>query len=498
MRIDLLYSFFSKNIVLYKIFPIFVLGVLIAFYSPVNLLPFISIPFCITGILCFIKKFRFPIYFFFFLIGILLQDYYELQHSRIIKSNSFIQANVISSPKRGDCFQSFICQTKSKLRIACFTKDTSKIVQRTDNILLKPVLIPIKNRPHQSFDYKMYMRTKYCTFSCNIDSIRFSNKNLLGSKILRYSHYVHNKIIEIFDNSNMSELSKSIIKAMLIGDKSNLNENTKEHYISAGSIHILAISGLHIGIIFLIVDYLFNLFSNKRKHFLLYIFIVNFIIWGFAFICYLPNSCLRACTIISLVSISKAQFRNTSIFNIIASSALIILIFNPTAILDVGFQLSFLAYTFIIYFYPKFNKALIFKNSFFEKIKSLFLISLIAQVGTIPISLYYFQKIAVYSIISNVLVGGLIPIIIVIGLIYLILDMNFIGILLDLCITVTYKIIYHISNIPGASMVYRLSLEQTILLYLLLITTFLMFYYRKKHIIWIVFTTCILYNLTLF
>lgn len=498
MRIDLLYSFLSKNIVLFKILPMFTVGVLIAFYSPISLLSYISIPFCLAGILCFIKKINSLFYFFFLLLGILFQDYYEYQHSQCYKTDSLVQALVISSPKNTKSGLSFICETKSKLRIACFSKDTSRMVHRTDNILLKSSFIPIENRPHQNFNYKSYMKTKYCRYYCFVDSLILAKHNFLGSKLLRLSYLVHNKVIAIFDNSSMSELSKSIIKAMLIGDKYNLKNKTKEHFIRAGSIHVLAISGLHIGIIFLIIDYIFHLFSNKNRHYLLYVFIVNFIIWGFAFVCYLPNSCLRACIIISLVSASKAQYRNTYIFNIVASSALIILIFNPTAILDLGFQLSYLAYAFIIYFFPKFNRAFTFKNKLFEKIKCLALVSFVAQVGTIPISLYYFQKIASYSIISNVLVGGLIPIIIVIGLIYLILDMNFVGILLDLCITATYKVIYHISNFPGASIIHKLSLEQTILLYLLLITSFSMFYYKRKHCIWIIFFSCILYNLTLF
>lgn len=192
----------------------------------------------------------------------------------------------------------------------------------------------------------------------------------------------------------------AIISAMTIGDKSALDQDTKEAFSISGASHILAISGLHIGILFQI----FILLLGKGKGSYVRLSSSLMAIWGYAVIIGLPTSVVRAAIMISIYVFCRMLHRDALTINSLSLAYLIILIANPQDLYDISFQMSFLAVLSIVLFYPIFcdfiPKAWK-RHSFLQSLWNLAAISLSAQIGTMPVIVYYFGRISCYSLLTN-------------------------------------------------------------------------------------------------
>ncbi|MBN2820014.1 MAG: ComEC/Rec2 family competence protein, partial [Bacteroidales bacterium] len=204
---------------------------------------------------------------------------------------------------------------------------------------------------------------------------------------------------------------RAIIQALTVGVKEELSEELKQNYINAGVVHVLAISGLHVGIIYMVLSHLLFFFDRNVYLRILRLFLIICAIWFYAVISGMSPSIVRACTMFTLLGIAKSTNRNISIFNVVAASALFMLIANPLLIFDLGFQLSYLAVTGIIYFQPLFYNWIHFNNRVLDYFYKLFTVSLAAQVSTSPLSVFYFHQFPVYFWLSNIFIIILIIII---------------------------------------------------------------------------------------
>lgn len=222
-----------------------------------------------------------------------------------------------------------------------------------------------------------------------------------------------NSIQAIIHQIYYSDQTESIIEALIIGDKSNLDSRLKSIYTKTGAIHILAISGLHVGLIFLIpFTILTRLTSNP-------VFIYSasiLVVFAFTLISGASPSVLRAFCMLTLFSIGKVLKKPTATFNILYLSALFLLIIDPRLIFQIGFQLSFMAVFGIL----SFNKLILsytnIKNKILNYLWQINVVSISAQLGTIGISLYYFNAFAISFPLSGIIVIPLAPVIITLGL----------------------------------------------------------------------------------
>jgi len=196
----------------------------------------------------------------------------------------------------------------------------------------------------------------------------------------------------------------AIAKALILGDKADLDNPTKEVYAQAGAMHVLAVSGLHVGVIYLVLLSLLGQRNGRVTKPILVAIIVIPSLWAYAFITGLSPSVLRAVTMFSFLAMAQVFNRRSATFNTLAISALILLIVNPYMIMSVGFQLSYVAVIGIIFLYP------IFENWFYptSRIGRFFwqitALSLAAQLATSPLSALYFHRFPTYFLFSNLLV----------------------------------------------------------------------------------------------
>lgn len=215
-----------------------------------------------------------------------------------------------------------------------------------------------------------------------------------------------------------SPKSRAVVLALVLGVKDELDNELIQSFSATGAMHVLAVSGLHVGIIFgIIFSVLKALGLHKRKHRWWMAIISILVLWTYALLTGLSPSVLRAVTMFSFVALGRALFRKGNIYNTLSLSALALLLFDPYLIMSVGFQLSFLAVFGIVYLHPKIYRLWQIDNWFLDKVWSITCVSIAAQLATGPLSMLYFHQFPTYFLVSNlfiipaafaILIGGLI------------------------------------------------------------------------------------------
>jgi competence protein ComEC len=194
--------------------------------------------------------------------------------------------------------------------------------------------------------------------------------------------------------------------ALILGSKEAISEDIRNAYIETGAMHILAISGVHILLIFKLFERVLNLYKsgNRRWRWTKTGILVALIVL-FTLLVGLGTSVLRAAVMASFVAIGQTMRRQVNIFNILAVSAFALLLWNPYWLMDIGFQLSYTAVAGIAFFTDKFQKLILFKNKLLNKIWNNISIGLAAQLMVTPLSLYYFHQFPTWFWLTGLVVG---------------------------------------------------------------------------------------------
>lgn len=297
--------------------------------------------------------------------------------------------------------------------MAYLKKDSlSKQLNVGEAIFFKSKLQQIENYPLSSFDYAKYMYyqgiTTYCFIAPN-EWILASN-NTFSLEI--YAQQVRAKLLAGLKAFGFSEQSYAFLSAILLGYQNNLTPEIKDSFQKTGTIHVLAVSGLHVGIIFLVISKLVQFIPILRKHKKIKYITIIILLLSYAFITGLSPSVLRASLMLIVYCVGKMFSREANPLNTLAIAGTIILIINPFYLFHIGFQLSFMSAFSLVYVYPMWQKRIscYIKNKVVAKIAQLLSISIIAQCATAPLVLYYFGTFPNYFFIANLIVVPLITI----------------------------------------------------------------------------------------
>lgn len=252
------------------------------------------------------------------------------------------------------------------------------------------------------FDYSQYLKSKrlwFTAFAKVSDSIYVSNTVHQGfAAVANIRESVRRKINELLGDYDVSGL----YSAILLGDKSLLSDKTQDDFSALGISHFLAVSGLHIGIIYLILSLVLGLQKYKRhKYLVIKISMVLLGIWFYALLSGFSVSVTRAAFMFSCFLIAKAMAREGNSFNILCFCAAVNICLNPDVVFDVGFQLSYAAVASIVVLYPKVQALLVFKYKGLNLMWDAICVSCCAQLGTLPIVIYTFGFFPVWFLISN-------------------------------------------------------------------------------------------------
>jgi competence protein ComEC len=302
-------------------------------------------------------------------------------------------------------------------------KDTLQPTLKVDGVYICRTafknLIPPLN-PHQ-FNYKNYLNKKYIyhqLFIANESLLPFETKSITVFGIADNIRQYINKKLQPY-NFKPDELA--IINALLLGQRQDISKEVYSSYTNAGAIHILAVSGLHVGIILIILSFIFKPLERLKHGKLTKTILLVGILWSFALIAGLSASVTRAVTMFSIVAIALNLKRPTNIYNTLAISMFVILLFKPLFLFDVGFQLSYLAVFAIVTIDPFLYKLWKPKNKILNLYWHTFTVTVSAQFGVIPVSLYYFHQFPGLFFISNLVIIPLLGIILGLGVLVIVL-----------------------------------------------------------------------------
>ncbi|MBS1755261.1 MAG: ComEC family competence protein [Ferruginibacter sp.] len=310
---------------------------------------------------------------------------------------------------------------KGKL-LLYFSKDsTAPALNYGDKIIFNKKLQAIKNSGNPgSFNYERYAAFQgimHNVFLKNGDWQKVtanypSSKNSFMQFIFLARQYVLD-VLEKNISSGKDQLD--IAKALLIGYTNDLDKDLVQAYSNTGVVHIIAISGMHLGLIYIMLVWLFAKipFINKNK--LLQAIIILSCLWLFSILTGASASVLRAAVMFSFISAGKLFFKNASIYNSLAVSAFVLLCYNPYYLWDVGFQLSYLAVLGIVVFQKPIYHLFYLKNNLLDKAWLLVSVSAAAQLLTTPICIYYFHQFPNLFMITNIIAVPLSSIILYMG-----------------------------------------------------------------------------------
>jgi competence protein ComEC len=274
---------------------------------------------------------------------------------------------------------------------------------------------PVINRgnPYE-FNYRFYMESRgirYYAFSSRRDIISVTSPE---ARKLKYSALIiRNKIIGMYEKRGITGKRLALAAAITLGEKEGLDPEQKQDFIKAGVMHIMAVSGLHAMILSLFV---FNLlFFLKRRFNILRVLITILFLWVFAFITGLTPSVLRATLMFSFLQAGTLLKRRVNGINSILASAFILILFRPSVIFDAGFLLSYSAVLFIIAFYNEFHNLILFKNRIPDMIWQSVAVTIVAQAGTLPLTIMLFNRFPTLFILTNAVIVPLSSVVVITG-----------------------------------------------------------------------------------
>jgi len=326
----------------------------------------------------------------------------KLSEDAIEKEKSVkIEVEVIAVQK-----DSFIQNTIGNA-ILYLEKDTNAInLQYGDQIVVKSnwKAIDGPTNPAQ-FDYKKFLANSdifHQQYLTNMHWKMFEKQKGFSVRATAFLWQKH--LLDVLKSHHFEQQELAVSSALLLGYKDMLDRDTILTYSSSGAMHVLAVSGLHVGIIYLVLSSLLFFFDKIKYGNYMKAFLLVLALWAYAFLTGLSPSVLRAATMFSFVTIGSSLKRQTNIYNTLAASAFVLILYNPYIILKVGFQLSYLAVLGIVYLQPKLYNLYRTSNWLLDKIWVITTVSIAAQLATFPLGMYYFHQFPNYFLLSNLFV----------------------------------------------------------------------------------------------
>lgn len=371
--------------------------------------------------------------------------------------------------------------------ILYFKSDSASLSLLGGDLLMIDVsLLPVSAPKNPDvFDYRAFLLRKGISLTAFLDSHSWVLlEHRKGFSPLDAAKKLQLQFSDIFAKYGLSGPEFSVITAILLGNDDTMDPNLKSGYAAAGVSHILCVSGMHVGIIFMILNFLLGPMDYSRRLRFVKSFLLILVVWFYAAITGLAPSVQRSATMFTFVSIGELLRRHINIFHSLFASMFLLILINPLLIFEIGFQMSYLAVFGIVIFQPRLSAFYKPRTKIGNYFWELVCVSIAAQLSTFPLSVYYFGQFPNYFLLSNLSVMTLSFIVIVTGVLLLALSWwpvvaGMVGWLLAKEIKLMNGIIFFIHGLPhSVTDNIWFSFPQTMLIYGIIILFF--FYYVKK------------------
>jgi competence protein ComEC len=331
------------------------------------------------------------------------------KHSPGFDQNDYYLAEVCQKPaEKAKTYQS-ILRIQSRLLIkpekviAYFSKENFDTTLITgDQIILLAIPQEIKNMGNPfEFNYREMMHNKGIYYSLYLQPGTYHKT---GKKIDRFSYLserVRDKLVALLAATKIEKEERSVVSALTLGYRTELEPETRDYFASTGAMHVLAVSGLHVGLIYLIISSLLSGINRGKIGSVIYPASMIICLWTYAFITGFSPSVQRATVMFTFIIAGNILRRPVNIYNSLSASALVLILHDPDIIFEVGFQLSYLAVFGIVLLQPPIAAILRVKNKILKWAWALFTVSVAAQLATFPLGLLYFNQFPNFFWLSN-------------------------------------------------------------------------------------------------
>ncbi|MFN0176871.1 MAG: ComEC/Rec2 family competence protein [Saprospiraceae bacterium] len=331
-------------------------------------------------------------------------------------------------------------------------------IQYGDRLGFKSTIRPTEppKNPH-AFDYKHYLHFQnihHQAFVKTDSLLRLSQGN--GWLIWQKAYESRKILLTLLQKHFPTTDEYAVASALLVGYTDELSDDMRTAYAETGSMHALAVSGTHIGMLYVGLMFLIaRLQLRGQRGRLIETVLVLTAIWAFTFLTGATASVLRASVMFSVYMLGKAFWRDASAWNILPASAFILLIYNPYLLFNVGFQLSYAAVAGMVFFYPRLYKMFPPMSRWLDEPLKVFIIGVAAQLGTVPLTLYYFNQFPAYFWLAGWVVVFVGAVFLWGGAMLVVLDSvsqtlaDWLGVALYQMLLCMNKIILFIQSIPG-------------------------------------------------
>lgn len=347
------------------------------------------------------------------------QIFYPSHFSKQTFKSKFLVASVEKPPiDKGKSFRAILSIngtidslgkqhiTNGKL-LTTFLKDSHSTKLKYGSVLLIPAsyseIEPPKN-PEQ-FNYKEFMsfQNVYHQTFLNGKDWQLLQGNV-GNKFFIKIYQLRDVLFAQISKYVSTKNELGVASALMLGYNDFITPEVTSAYAASGALHVLSVSGLHVGMVYIVLSRLFFFLNKTKRTRLLQTVLIVVLIWIYACLTGLSPSVLRSAAMFSMMAIGKQFSTRPNIFNIIGASALLLMIFNPFIMTEVGFKLSYLAVIGIVYLQPIIVKWFSFKNRIVHAVWEVTAVSIAAQVATFPLGLYYFHQFPNLFLVSNLIV----------------------------------------------------------------------------------------------
>ncbi len=274
--------------------------------------------------------------------------------------------------------------------------------------------------PNQ-FDYSRYLSRQQIYAQMYTDASDIKIGTTVRKDLNYYGARIRNSIITQLEKHHFKKEELSVVVALILGQQQDISKEVLRDYQYAGAVHILSVSGLHVGCIMLFVMALLKPIPNHKKGTLIKLAITLLFLWSFGILAGLAPSVLRSVTMYSFLAVGLFLKRSVNIYHSLLVSMFVILVVQPSFLFDVGFQLSYLALFFIVWLQPLLASLWEPNHKIVKYFWDIITVSFAAQLGTLPLSIYYFHQFPGLFFVTNLIILPLLSVILALALVVMIL-----------------------------------------------------------------------------
>lgn len=269
-----------------------------------------------------------------------------------------------------------------------------------------------------------------------------------GSVFVRYALFLRKRQVETYRKLIRNDEAFAVASTLILGYRSDLDAGTLAAYSKTGTIHALSVSGMHVGIVYLVLEWALGWMNRKIILKWVKVCCILTLIWFYTILTGYSASVLRSAIMLTFFILAKSVHKQAGSYHVLACSAFCLLVYDPFLLWDTGFQLSYMAVMGLVYLQPKIFQLIAFKWIAFQKLWNMISLSLAAQVLTFPLSVYYFHQFPVYFLLSNLFITLPVTLLMYAGLLLLLFRLYWLAPFFEWLITFMNRGLDYIACLP--------------------------------------------------